>query len=92
MIFEYDPQKNRSNIRKHGISFTSASKAFADKCAVIEYDEEHSNTEERFNLIGAVEGYILFIVYTVRGEAIRLISAIPATKRERERYYGREAN
>ena len=88
--FEYDTQKNQSNIRKHGLSFETASSAFNDPAAVIIYDEDHSTTEERYNLIGAVEGGILFIVYTMRDETIRMISARPATKREKERYYKRE--
>jgi len=86
---EYDEHKNLTNIRKHGLSFETASSAFNDPAAVIIYDEDHSITEDRYNLIGAVKGGILFIVYTMRGEMIRLISARPATKRERKRYYER---
>lgn len=54
------------------------------------YDEDHSTNEDRYNLIGAVDSHILFIVYTVRGETVRMISTRPATKREIERYYRRE--
>ena len=60
------------------LSFETAAKAFNDPTAVIIYDEDHSTTEERYNLIGAVEGGILFIVYTMRDETIRMISARPA--------------
>lgn len=77
--FEYDEHKNLTNIRKHGLSFETASSAFNDPAAVIIYDEDHSTNEERYNLIGAVKGGILFIVYTVRDETIRMISARPAT-------------
>lgn len=87
MITEHDEAKNTVNIRKHGLSFQTASKAFADPSAVIEFDEAHSIHEDRYNLIGAVDGHILFIVYTVRDEAIRLISARTATNKEIERYY-----
>lgn len=86
-MVEYDEAKNLTTTRKHGLSFETAAKAFNDPTAVIIYDEDHSTTEERYNLIGAVKGGILFIVYTMRGETIRMISARPATKREKERYY-----
>ena len=89
-IIEYDPQKNQSNIAKHGISFITASKAFDDPNALVNYDDYHSDYyEDRYNLIASVNDHILFIVYTMRDEAVRIISARPATKREIERYYGR---
>ena len=47
----------------------------------------HSDTEDRYYLTATVGSHILFIVYTMREEVIRLISARPATKRERERYF-----
>ena len=87
MQLEYDDSKNQKNIHKHGLSFETASIAFKDPNAVIEFDELHSVHEDRYNLIGCLDGHILFIVYTMRGETIRLISARPATKREIERYY-----
>ena len=87
MRLEYDTHKNQTNLAKHGISFTTASLTFNDQNALITYDEQHSTLEDRFTLLGAVGSHILFIVYTMRGEVIRLISARPATKRERERYY-----
>ena len=87
MTLEYDEAKNVINTRKHGISFTTASTAFDDPNVLITYDELHSDPEERYNLTAIVGSHILFIVYTMRGEVIRLISAGPATKRERERYY-----
>lgn len=90
MKIEYDEVKNQKNIRKHGLSFETVKAAFNDPGAVIIYDEDHSTIEDRYNLIGAVEGGILFIVYTMRGETIRMISARPATKREIERYYGNQ--
>lgn len=67
MKIEYDTHKNAINIRKHGLSFTTATTAFADPSAVIEFDDLHSVHEDRYNLIGAVESHILFIVYTMRG-------------------------
>ena len=87
--FDFDPIKNARNLAKHGISFTAASLAFNDSNALISFDELPSDTEDRFTLLATVGSHILFIVYTMRGEVIRLISATPATKRERERYYER---
>lgn len=87
MTLEYDEIKNQINLRKHGISLTTASHAFNDPDAMITFDELHSDTEDRCNLTAIVGSHILFIVYTMRGEVIRLISARPATKREWERYY-----
>jgi len=84
---DYDEDKNAINIHKHGISFTTASHAFNDPNAVIEFDELHSIHEDRYNLIGCLDGHILFIVYTMRGEVPSMISARPATKKEIERYY-----
>lgn len=88
MIIEYSETKNFTNIRKHGLSFETASKVFTDPHAVKIYDEEHSDDEERYDLIGAVDSHILFLVYTVRYETIRLKSARAATRRE-EGYYER---
>ena len=86
---QYDEGKNQKNIRKHGLSFETASIAFDDPGAVVIYDDTHSDSEERYNLIGAVGSHILFIAYTVRSETIRVISARPATRREKETYYER---
>lgn len=53
------------------------------------YDKEHSDTEDRYITIGVIENiaYIVMVVYTERGKAIRLISARKATKQERRKYY-----
>ena len=87
MRIQYDEGKNQKNIRKHGLSFETASIAFDDPSAVVIYDYTHSDSEDRYNLLGAVGSHILFIVYTARGETIRMISARPATRREKETYY-----
>ena len=82
MLFEYDPEKNRKNIEKHGISFKSAARVFFDYDRIELYDEAHSGEEDRYNTIGdtsvgnlTVIGNlrdthrvddILFVVYTER--------------------------
>ena len=52
LIFEYDEEKNRKNIEKHGISFKTAARVFFDYDHIEMYDEEHSAEEDRYNTIG----------------------------------------
>lgn len=84
---EWVDNKNRINIRKHGISFETAALVFADEERIEYYDKLHSQEEDRYIVLGCVQG-ILYVVYTMRGEAARLISARMATSRERSIYYG----
>lgn len=87
MEFEWDEEKERINIQKHGISFEAAVKVFLDQERIEIYDEEHSIDEDRYITIG-MAGDVLFVVYTERVPKIRLISARLATARERKVYYG----
>ena len=82
MLFEYDPEKNRKNIEKHGISFKSAARVFFDYDRIELYDEIHSGEEDRYDTIGDTSAGnltvignlqdthrvddILFVVYTER--------------------------
>lgn len=84
--FEWDDEKDRMNREKHGISFETASYVFRDEYYIEMYDFEHSIDEDRYIAIGMV-GDVLFVVFTERGENIRLISARPATEKERSLYY-----
>ena len=84
--FEWDEEKNRANIAKHGISFETAIYVFNDDRRIEIYDAEHSINEDRYNTIGMVNE-VLFVVYTERREKIRLISARVASARERDIYY-----
>lgn len=86
-IVEWDDHKNQINIQKHGISFETAAMVFADEERIEYYDEIHSLDEDRYVVLGCVHG-ILFVVYTMRGEAARLISARMANSTERRIYYG----
>jgi uncharacterized DUF497 family protein len=86
MDIEWDPGKARSNRSKHGISFSDVEPAFYDPFA-LSMPDTFSMTEERFVLVGTdALGRILAVSYAYRGEAIRLISARPATKSERKEY------
>ena len=82
MLFEYDSEKNRKNIEKHGISFKSAARVFFDYDRIELYDEAHSGDEDRYDTIGDISAGnltiignlqsihraadILFVVYTER--------------------------
>ncbi len=88
MRFQFDPAKAASNLKKHGISFADAEGVFYDPLAIhqLSPDWEH---EERFIAVGMDSiGRILVLVYTMRGEEIRLISARRATPREVKDYEG----
>ena len=88
MRFEWDEEKNGVNKEKHHISFEAAVDVFYDPYRLDDYDDKHSIDEERRIVIGKA-GKILYVVYTERGtDVIRLISARPATKKERMMYYG----
>ena len=87
IIVEWDDNKNQINIQKHGISFNTAALVFADEERVEYYDKLRSQDEDRYVVLGCVQG-ILYVVYTMRGEATRLISARMATPTERKIYYG----
>ena len=85
--FEWDEKKADGNRRKHGVSFEEAATVFGDPLAAIFDDQEHSADEEREIIVGHSErGRLLLVSFTVRGEAIRLISARKATKQERRDY------
>ncbi len=88
MLFEWDEEKNAANVQKHGIDFEEAIHVFEDDDRIEIYDAAHSGEEDRYNTIGMVKD-VLFVVYTERREVIRIISARPATRRERSIYYGR---
>lgn len=90
--FEWDEAKNLSNMRKHGVSFETASRVFADPFAMSEQDRIERG-EKRGRTIGLIEGFfVLVVAHTVfeegddETEVIRIISARKATPRERRRY------
>lgn len=62
LLFEYDPDKNRKNIEKHGISFKNAARVFFDYDRIELYDEAHSEDEDRYDTIGDVSAGSLTII------------------------------
>ncbi|MDE7229453.1 MAG: BrnT family toxin [Oscillospiraceae bacterium] len=89
MLFEWDENKEKANIIKHGIDFETASRVFDDELRYEEYDYLHSINEDRLITIGEVNGklMLLFVSFTERGDAIRIISARKANKADRRKYY-----
>ena len=85
-IVEWDDEKNQKNYRKHGIYFEDAARIFLDDNRIEEYDELHSDFEDRFKIIGRV-GKILTVIYTERKNRTRIISARQADKNEEAEYY-----
>jgi uncharacterized DUF497 family protein len=85
--FEWDGEKARANLKKHGVSFGEATEVFYDPNALEDYDSEHSDEEERFFIIGMSSRRLLYVVYAERaGDAVRIISARKAHKAEQENY------
>jgi uncharacterized protein len=85
--FEWDPRKAEANRRKHGVSFEEGVTAFGDPLSLKMYDPDHSESEQRFIVIGQSERYRLLVVcYAEIGEKTRIISVRQATRAERKRY------
>lgn len=87
-VFDWDENKNQINQRKHGISFEEAKTVFYDEQALLEFDELHSEDEDRFRIIGCSDnGNILLVVHCIRDETvIRIISSRKATATEKAGY------
>ena len=85
--FEWDEEKARSNLKKHGVSFDEAATIFNDPQIATISDPDHSKDEERYVSIGkSVIRRLLSVIHTYRKERIRLISARKATKAEKKNY------
>ena len=86
MRFQFDPRKADANAKKHGVSFADAEPVFSDPMA-IHIGDSTVDEEDRFIAVGTgAVGQLLVVVYTLRGDEIRLISARRATRREVKTY------
>jgi uncharacterized protein len=86
MRFQFDPAKAKRNLKKHKVSFADAEGVFYDPLAIHNEDPD-AEDEERFIAVGmGSASQILVVVYTFRGEEIRLISVRRATGREVKEY------
>ena len=83
---EWNKSKAEDNYAKHGISFELAKAVFEDSFAIGFLDDRQDYGEERFVLLGRAQGSLLYVAYTERMDAVRIISARRATKNEQETY------
>ena len=86
--FLWDEDKNRANLKKHGVDFDDAVRAWHDPDRMDFFDGEHGLDETRGIFLGAVAGVVLLVVETKpEGNTVRIISARPVLKHEQEAYY-----
>jgi len=87
LSFEWDENKAKSNLAKHGIDFAEGATVFGDPLSLTIPDPEHSQAEDRFIIIGTSRRQkLLVVVHTERGDNIRIISARRASRKERKSY------
>lgn len=87
MKIEWDPQKAKLNLKKHGVAFEEDATALIDPMTVTGADPDHSDYEERYITFGISENNrLLGVSHTEEGETIRIISARKAIKGERKLY------
>ena len=85
--FSWDESKNKSNRKKHGIWFEEAQQVFDDSNAILYFDKNHSNEEDRYILLGVSSARLLVVIHCqVNNKIIRIISARKATKKEEDAY------
>jgi uncharacterized DUF497 family protein len=85
--YEWDPDKDRTNLEKHGISFVEASTVFLDPLHITILDERYAIGEFRFRTIGyTVTSRLVVVAHTDRENRVRIITAREATTRERRQY------
>lgn len=87
LSFEWDENKARTIVAKHGVSFEEASTVFGDPMSITIPDPAHSQTEDRWIILGhSQRGRLLVVVHTERGDNLRIISARSASRRERKQH------
>ncbi|NOY64816.1 MAG: BrnT family toxin [Nitrospirae bacterium] len=91
--FEWDTGNIDKNYKKHGVHWTECEEVFFNEPLIVKQDLKHSDKEERFYVLGKTNNNrLLFIVFTIRKEKIRVISARDMNKRERKVYHEIEKN
>jgi uncharacterized DUF497 family protein len=85
--FQWDDAKAALNYADHGVTFEAAREVFKDPFAIDWLDDREPYGEDRYAIIGIAEGRLLFVAYTMRGDAIRIISARGAEPYERRQYH-----
>ena len=93
MRFDWDPNKAAVNLQKHGVSFEETATVFDDIDALRIYEPDHSETEDRFILLGMSTHLRILVVchcYRENDETVRIISARKATAKESAEYIRRK--
>ena len=86
MEFEWDDAKSDTCLAQRGFDFAYAIRAFLDDDRMLGQDHRWDYGENRYRLLGAIEGRVFVVIYTMRGSAIRIISARKANGREVRQY------
>ena len=87
-MFEWDEEKRQKTLEERGVDFLYAAQIFEGETVMI-VDDRRDYGEVRYIAVGSVAGELFAVVYTLRGENIRLISARKARKKVYERYQNR---
>ena len=91
LTFEWDEDKSKRNLGKHGVAFDEANTVFNDPFTITKADPDHSDEEDRYIDVGlSSKGRVLVVWYTERGKNIRIIGCRKATPFERSTYEERE--
>lgn len=86
MEFEWDDAKNNGCFDRRGFDFAYAIRTFVDPHRVIEQDRRRDYGEDRYRLLGMIDGRVYVVVYTMRGSTIRIISARKGNRKEIANY------
>lgn len=86
MEFEWNDEKSNDCFEYRGFDFTYAIRAFLDPDRIVSRDRRWDYGEDRYRLLGAIDGRVFVLVYTMRGSVIRVISARKANAKEVQEY------
>ena len=86
MEFEWDEAKSETCFAERGFDFAHVIRAFLDPNRVVRSDARWTYSEDRYQLLGSIEGRVFFVAYTMRGHRTRIISARKANRREVSEY------
>jgi uncharacterized DUF497 family protein len=84
--FEWDERKRRKVIKDHGLNFRDVMRSFLGP-RLVDHDHRHSEDEDRWFMLGHLDGDVIAVIYTERESTIRLITARKATNEEAQLYY-----
>lgn len=85
--FEWDNAKAAENYARHGVTFETAVRVFDDAFAIERFDAREDYGEDRYSILGMVDGRLLYVAYTLRDDVIRIISARGAEPYEKRQYH-----